>query len=825
MKFLKRSEKPAIYYRDQVISHNELIARAVWLTKHYEATRGERVAILCENRPEWIYTFYSIWFQRAIPVPIDVQSTPDEIAYVLKDSTPTTIFCSAKAADNAKKAVELAGIPIRLNVLDELDFASAKDEGTEFPDAEMEDTAVIIYTSGTTGSPKGVMLSYTNLHANLYAVSELVKIYVPTDRLLVLLPLHHVLPLQGTLVMPLFLTAACVIAASMSGPDILDALNKHHVTMVIGVPRLYGLLRDSIVSKIRQNWFAQALFNFSKWVGNRRFSHFLFGSVQRKFGGAMRYMPCGGAALDPEIVRDFRALGFEILNGYGMSECAPMISFTRPDMPRDGSSGQLLPANEVRIVDGEITVHGDNVMKGYYNRPEETAEVLKDGWLYTGDEGYVDDDNYIFITGRKKEIIVLSNGKNINPDEIEQKLLLISPFISEAAVLPAGDVLEALILPNFKTLREAGVLNIEETIRNQVLTDYNQKVSSYKRIGKCTLVSEPLPKTRMGKIKHHELPALVASFANGTTKEKVPEPDTEEYRVIKKFLAEFTGQPVHPNDHFELDLNIDSLGKVAFLTFLDGTFDTEVTERMLLDNPTPAKLAEALKAQNSGPLAGKTFEWGTLLKENVNLTLPDSCLSGNGLNFLSRIALHCMFRLHGTGMENIPEGPCIFAPNHQSYLDGPFVTAYLKGRMFRDTFFYAKSDHDKSWGRRFLARHSNIIVMDVNNDLKQSIQKLASVLRQGKKIIVFPEGTRTLDGCLGSFKQMFAILCRELNVPVIPIAIDGAFEALPRTRFFPKFFQKVQVTFLPPITAKPDEEYASIVERTVAAIQPHIHHT
>ncbi len=153
MKFLKRSEKPAIYYRDQVISHNELIARAIWLTQHYQAARGERVAILCENRPEWIYAFYSIWFQRAIPVPIDVQSTPDEIAYVLKDATPTTIFCSAKSAEAAQKAVELAGIPIRLNILDELDFASAKDEGTEFPDAEMEDTAVIVYTSGTPGSP------------------------------------------------------------------------------------------------------------------------------------------------------------------------------------------------------------------------------------------------------------------------------------------------------------------------------------------------------------------------------------------------------------------------------------------------------------------------------------------------------------------------------------------------------------------------------------------------------------------------------------------------------------------------------------------------
>ena len=820
MFFLNRSTRSALYYKEEELTYNQFIDRVAWLAGQYEAAAGARIAILAENTPAWIIAFYSIWFKHAILVPIDAQATPEEIAYVLKDATPSLLFCSARTRANAETALQLAASTIPLKVLDELDFSQASCDGPDFPDSGLQETAVIIYTSGTTGSPKGVMLSYENLYANLKAVSEEVRIYIPDDRLLVLLPLHHVLPLMGTVIMPLFLGAACVIAPSMSAPDLLETLNRRHVTMMIGVPRLYTLLHDSMMSKVRQHWFTRALFKFVSFCDSLAFSRIVFHSVQKKFGGAFRFMPSGGAALDPEIIHDFRTLGFEILNGYGMTECAPMISFTRPGNPRAGSAGQRLPANEIRIVDGELTVRGKNVMQGYYNRPEETAEVLKDGWLYTGDQGYVDEDDFVFLTGRKKEIIVMPNGKNINPEEVEGKLLLLSSYIAEVAVVPSGDVLQAVILPNAKALQADGVLNIEQTIRDQVISVYNQQASSYKRIGKCLFINESLPRTRMGKVKRHELPALIAQCASGTAKETRPEPDTEEYRSIRKFLADFTGQPVRPDDHFELDLNLDSLGKVAFQTFLEGTFGQEVSDRTLAEHPTPEKLAEFLHAQNLSPLTGKVFEWGELLKKKVHLSLPKTWFAMSWLNLCSRALLHCSFRLHGDGLEHIPEGPCIFAPNHQSYLDGLFVTAYLKGKNLRDTFFYAKAEHVRHWWTRFLANRNNVIVMDVNNDLKLSIQKLASVLRQGKKIVVFPEGTRTLDGSLGDFKQMFAILCRELAVPIVPVAIDGAFDALPRTRFFPRFFQKVNVSFLPPVCATSEDDYNSIIQKVVSEIQP-----
>lgn len=755
-------------------------------------------------------------------------ATVEEVSYILRDAAPEVVFTSVRNREKAETAIREAGIDCKLLVIEELPSVGSGTTPVPFPDAVMDDTAVIIYTSGTTGSPKGVMLSFMNLFVNLTAVSDEVPIYIPEDRLLVLLPLHHILPLQGTVIMPLKINATCVLAASMTAPDILDALSRHHVTMMIGVPRLYSLLRDGIKSKIRASFAARTLFALSRSCNSLAFSRFLFRSVQKKFGGSFRYMPCGGAALEPDIIRDFRALGFEILVGYGMTETSPMISFTRPGTGgRRGAAGQLLTSNEVRISDdGEITVRGANVMKGYYKRPEETAAVLRDGWLHTGDQGYVDADNYIFITGRKKEIIVLPNGKNINPEEVENKLLGMGTWLAEAAVLPSGDGLQAILLPDFKALRAASVLNIEESIRQQVVSAYNEQASSYKRILKCTFVSEPLPRTRMGKLKRHELPAIVANSAAGTVNKKHhPEPDTEEYRVIKEFLVGRTGDPVFPDDHFELDLSMDSLGKVAFQVFLSGTFGLEVTDQMLLDNPTPEKLAEAIrKSSATGVVGTKTFKWGELLKEKVHVNLPRPRLTHIWLNFVSKILLRCAFCLHGSGMENIPEGPCIFAPNHQSYLDALFVSAFLNAKTLRETYFYAKAEHLRHWWQRFLANRHNVIVMNVNSDLKRSIQQLAGVLRKGHKIIIFPEGTRTLDGQLGSFKQLFAILCCELNVPIVPVALDGAFEALPRTRRMPRFFRNVNVTFLTPVRPVVNEDYDGIVDRAINEIKPQLGH-
>lgn len=407
MKILEASDKVAVIFKDQRISYRELLKKACQFSQFSCAAKEDRCLVFSENRLEWVYAFYACWKSKAIPVPVDAASTAEEVAYILKDCRPASVFCSESTVEKMRSAIEQSGISTQLLVFEQLQVADQlpSEQQANIPEPPGSDVAVIVYTSGTTGSPKGVMLTFQNIWANLHSVSAEVPIYCSDDRVMVLLPLHHVLPLQGTMVMPLTIGATIVFAPSLVAADILSTLSDHKVTLFVGVPRLFILLRDGLMSKIRQSKVASFLFFLCARINSLAFSRLLFATVQRRFGGAIRYMPCGGAALDPGIVKDFRTLGFEILLGYGLTETAPMVSFTHPGGGRKGAAGQIIPCNEVRCVDGEIAVRGKNVMKGYFERPEETAAVLRDGWFYTGDSATLTKMAISLLRGAEKKLL------------------------------------------------------------------------------------------------------------------------------------------------------------------------------------------------------------------------------------------------------------------------------------------------------------------------------------------------------------------------------------------------------------------------------------
>jgi len=241
------------------------------------------------------------------------------------------------------------------------------------------------------------------------------------------------------------------MSPSMQSSDLLETLKNNRVNIMIGVPRLYDLLYKGLKTKIYASFVGKTVFNIVKALHSKKIAKKVLKKVHDGFGGNLEFMVSGGAALNKETGSFFKALGFEVLEGYGMTEAAPMITFTRPGKVKIGSPGHTLPGLKVEIRDEEICAKGDNIMKGYYNRPEETAEVLKDGWLFTGDLGRFDKKGYLHITGRKKEIIVLPNGKNINPVELEIKLEKID-YINEAGVFLKDDKLHAVILPDYDEL-------------------------------------------------------------------------------------------------------------------------------------------------------------------------------------------------------------------------------------------------------------------------------------------------------------------------------------------------------------------------------------
>jgi len=779
--------------KDQKIDYNELIQKVNSFSTLLPSTNFSKVAIFSENRFEWVYAFYSVWMKKAVAVPIDFMSSMEDVAFILKDCKPEVIFYSNTTKEVCEKAIELLNYKIDKINLDEIKTEESN-VNSAFPELNPNETAVIIYTSGTTGSPKGVMLSYDNLLVNIEAVTTDVKIYNIDDRVMILLPLHHIFPLVGTMVAPLSVGGTVVFSPSMASEDIMSTL-QHGITIIIGVPRLYNLIRKGIKDKINKSGIAKLLFRIAEKKNSLSFSRKVFGSVQRKFGGKVKYMVCGGAALDKEVCKDYLTLGFEVLEGFGMTECAPMITFTRPGKVLPGSAGQPLKTNEVNVIDGEIVNRGRNVMQGYYNRPEETATILQDGWLYTGDLGHLDEGRRIFITGRKKEIIVLSNGKNINPEEIENKIQSMTDVITEIGVFEKSDMLHAVIYPDYQKAKELGIENVEEMLKWDVVDKYNQKVTPYKKVMKFSLVKEPLPRTRLLKLKRFLLPQL--EMISKEKLESIAEPSFQEYALLKEFLQQQKETTVHPSDHLEIDLAMDSLDKVNLGVYLESNFGVKLTEAELVAFPNIIKLAENIRDKKT-KLSVEAIDWGQIFKEQLDLELPKSWFTYNFMKNGAKVFLKLYFRLKGEGLENLPDAPFILAPNHQSFFDGLFVAVFLKNKLMKQTYFYAKEKHVKNNVLKFMAAKNNVIIMDLS-DLKTSLQKMAEVLKRGKNIIIFPEGTRTQTGEIGDFKKTFAILSRELNVPIVPVAINGAYDVLPRGTHFPKPWKKINVKFLKPI--------------------------
>jgi long-chain acyl-CoA synthetase len=808
-------EKVALIYKDLKISYSQF-TQYIQEFSNFIPVKDSIVAIYSENRLEWMYAFYAAWLNNCTVVPIDSGASVDDVSYILNDCKPRVVFTSKELQAPFKKANQNLSFETKPIVFDEIEMQNnpSKLKECNFP-SDKEKTAVIIYTSGTTGKPKGVMLSFANLMANIKAVTKDVEIYTATREVLMLLPMHHIFPLAGSMMAPLFVGGTVVMSPSMQSPDLMETLKNNKVNIIIGVPRLYELIYNGLKTKIFASFVGKLFYNLVKISGSRAFAKKIFKKVHDGLGGNIDFMVCGGAALNQEVGRFFKVLGFEVLEGYGMTEAAPMITFTRPGKVLTGSPGQALPGIDIEIRDGEIVARGENIMKGYYNKPEETEESLKDGWLYTGDLGHFDKNGFLHITGRKKDIIVLANGKNISPVEIEMKLESKVEAVKEAAVFLYHNQLHAVVIPDFKFLSEQGIEEPRVYFKEKILPEFNKELSSYKRIMQFTLVKQELPRTKLGKIQRFKLAELIENVSNESGK-KIEHPDSEEYHLVRQFIEGEVDTEISPDDHIEYDIALDSLGKLSLIDFIERTFGVKLEVESLLSFPSVRQMVEHIKNNKLWQKLEST-NWTETLKEKVNLQLPKSWPTISIIKSAAKAFFKMYFRFKGTGYKNLPDGPCIIAPNHQSFFDGLFVASFLRRKTMKSTYFYAKKKHVNNWFTNFLAKRNNVIVVDLNKGLQESIQKMAEVLRKEKNLIIFPEGTRTKTGKVGEFKKMFAILSKELNVPVVPVAINGAYNALPSGRKIPKLFSRVEVNFLQAIYPQ-QHTHDSLTEEVYHAI-------
>lgn len=790
IKFVTDFNKEAVFYKNKEYTYKDLIREAKYISKVLGIEKGEKVVNFMENRPEFICSFFGIWNSKGVPINIDAGYTAEELEYILTDADPKVIMTSNKNLKVAEEAIKLSGKNIRIINCDEI--KSPEDfEVDEYViySPEPEDIGVLLYTSGTTGKPKGVVLTFDNLMSNVDAIVE-IKMATPKDRLLALLPYHHVLPLSINLLMAIHIGTLVVLIDELSASAILGALQKYKITIVVGVPRLWEMIHKGLMEKIKSSKIANLLFELCKKVKSVTLSKIVFKKVHQAFGGNIRYLVSGGAKLDPNIMDDFKVLGIKVLEGYGLTETSPIIAFTRPDDVCIGTVGKTIPGVEVKIADdGELLVKGRNVLKEYYNKPEATKEAKdENGWFHTGDLGKIE-NGYITIIGRKKEMIVLSNGKNINPIDIENEIAKGSDLIKEIAVMEHNNHLLALVYPDFKLIKERSITNITETLKWDIIDSYNINAPAYRKILEIKVVKDEFPKTKLGKLRRFMLKDILKNLEDGgenAHKERPEDPEskTREFQTLAQYIKEEKGENIYPDSHIEIDLGLDSLDIIQLNSFIEKTFGFKIKEEETVDLKVIKDICEYIR-KNSKEYHLEKINWSEILKESIDYPLPSSNMIWLTKIFFAPI-LKFYLGLKIKGIEKLSKEPRIIICNHESFIDAFAVQRLFKGDMLKNTYYFAIKKHFDKAGLRFMANHGNIILMDINENLKESLQISAEVLKEGKNLVIFPEGARTRDGKLQDFKKFFGILSKELNIPVTVLGIDGAYESMPFGSIFPR---------------------------------------
>ena len=515
--------------------------------------KDEKVAVIGENCYEWIASYFAVVNGAGVVVPLDKELGRDEIYNLLRTADCKAVFFTKSFEDyfkdfdiDYKIRMKVYGDRTGINEPLETPAATETVKGTvydwealvasgeelvrsgdrSFIDSEIDPDVmkILLFTSGTTDAAKGVMLSHRNITINIMDTCKIAYV-TPEDRTLSLLPIHHTF--ESTMGMSLILYRG----ASAAFCEGLKYVNKNLVeakaTVLIGVPLIFESIYDKIWKQAEKTGKAKALktaIKLNKTLKSMGIdgSKKLFKSVHEKFGGKLRMLITGAAGIDPNVLRGYEELGFRMLQGYGLTECSPLVSGT-PDFTntykKAGSVGPAVSTGEIKIIDkdedgiGEIIFKGPNVMLGYYKLPEKTAEVLKDGWFHTGDLGFLDDEGWLYITGRKKNVIVTKNGKNIYPEEVEYYINR-NKYIQESMVHGYEDednedtLVSAQVRPNYDVIYEEfgegfGEEEVQSLIK-RVISEINEKLPIYKRIRNFAVRKDEFIKTTTKKIQRHK---------------------------------------------------------------------------------------------------------------------------------------------------------------------------------------------------------------------------------------------------------------------------------------------------------------------------------
>ncbi|MEK6677043.1 MAG: AMP-binding protein [Planctomycetota bacterium] len=807
-------------------------------------TTGDRVAICSENGPEWGLTYLAIMRGGMTAVPIDPQMTASDVLRAVEFVGARLLCAGPSTYDTLRPsfaAVSKDIVPLTEPFIP-LPGAS-RDRTPDGVPVNGTSIASILFTSGTTSDPRAVPLTHQNLIANAQALASVHPI-LANDEFLSVLPMYHVFEFTAGFLVPLAAGATITYVEQLKGPEILAAMQATGTTIMLVVPRLLQLFHDSIERQVASSGaLKRGMFRVLgalSATGGPRVARRLFAPVHKKFGGKLRMFVSGGARLDPELWHAFHRLGFIVHEGYGMTETAPVLTCTPQGSEKPGSVGPPLPNVQLEIRNqnlegvGEVWVKGPNVMSGYWNNPEATRECLENDWLRTGDLGRFDADGFLLLTGRCKDLIISGAGKNVYPDEVETKYGEI-PNVKELCVfgLPAengmGDIVHAAVVVDPDTGPELDRSSVERAVRDAIEA-IGESIPTHQRIQSVHFWLGELPKTTTLKAKRqfirdtiHRLSSDVAERVAMSAPRRTEKPaaqtktssqgilsgDNPATQTVRAILANASKRPesaIHADLHLLLDLGIDSIGKIDVLSAVESAFDTKVDDetstRISRVGDLFSLVAGKTPVGGNGRGASAWRRWfavsGSPSAPNGVLTSPWIPARWLASGFRSTF-MHTYIRVHTVGLENVPKnGPFILAPNHASHLDAPAILTALRGKRrvwvaAAEDYFFNTASKRIVFGKLFDA-----IPFDRQADGVQGLRKCGEALGKGDGLLLFPEGTRSLNGRIQPFKIGAVVLAVERNAPIIPVYIHRAFERMRKGRRLPSP-GPIGVTFGPSI--------------------------
>jgi long-chain acyl-CoA synthetase len=773
--------------------------------------KGDKIVFWSENRPEWIVAFWACLLDGIIVVPIDFRASPDFLARV------STIVDAKLILIGQDVPPPPSTIRTPIWKLHELDWS-----GGEPPRVEInsDDIAEIIFTSGATAEPKGVVITHRNILANIVPVEREIlkyrkwgKPFFPL-RFLNLLPLSHMFGQAMATFIPPMLPGTVIFMRGFSPAEIVALVKQRRVSVIVSVPKILDVLREHVARTFEISAPQEKEHVALRWWRYRK--------LHRAFGMKFWAFVVGAAPLDGELEQFWSELGFAVIQGYGLTETAPIVTLNHPFGTKKGSVGKAIAGVEMKVAeDGEILVRGANVTQGYFNAADETARAFEDGWFHTGDIGELGSDGQLYIRGRKKEMIVTPEGMNVFPEDVERVLNHIGGVRDSAVVgvtIGSEERVHAVLVLDGRVDADA------------VVREANARLDDHQKIRRALVWPEPeLPRTEgTGKLKR----AAIREWArSGSAAPPAVQAGSDRLSAL---LAKYAGRTDISPQTTMAELGLSSLDRVELMVALEDVFQTRIDEGAFAGAQDLGQL-RALMTQTAAsdaapaepvPFPAWNRSWLARVVRRVNLSL--------WILPLARVFAW----LHVDGREHLRdlEGPVIFASNHQSFMDGPVIMAALPGRwrhavapaMAKEMFaahFFPERHGRLAWFTNSLNYYLAVLCFNAfplpqrEAGARQTLRYIGELLGDGTSLLIFPEGKRSETGIIDAFRPGIGMIASRLGASVVPVRLDGLQHVL-RVGWHMARPGRVRVAFGPPMRLAGDdyEALAQQVEQAVRAL-------